>query len=78
MYGQSGDDLLVENDHYALVYNNSLGGTYELLRRVSEEICKFDDVAELKDDIWYDHFLPLLTESSKLQMSSCHRVPPCL
>lgn len=32
---QSGDDLLVENDHYALVYNNSLGGTYELLRRVS-------------------------------------------
>lgn len=37
---QSGDDLLVENDHYALVYNNSLGGTYELLRRVSEEDIK--------------------------------------
>lgn len=37
---QCGDDLLVENDHYALVYNNSLGGTYELLRRVSEEDIK--------------------------------------
>ena len=31
-------------------------------REFYEEICKFDDVAELKDDIWYDHFLPLLTE----------------
>lgn len=25
-------------------------------REFYEEICKFDDVAELKDDIWYDHF----------------------
>ena len=34
---QHGDDLLVENDHYAIVYNNTVGGTYELLRRVSEQ-----------------------------------------
>ena len=32
----SGDSLLAENDNYAVVYNNSVGGTYELLRRVSE------------------------------------------
>ena len=31
-----GDSLLAENAHYAVVYNNSVGGTYELLRRVSE------------------------------------------
>lgn len=32
----SGDSLLAENENYAVVYNNSVGGTYELLRRVSE------------------------------------------
>lgn len=31
-----GDSLLAENEHYAVVYNYSVGGTYELLRRVSE------------------------------------------
>lgn len=31
-----GDSLLAENENYAVVYNNSVGGTYELLRRVSE------------------------------------------
>lgn len=32
-----GDDLLIENDHYAVVYNNQVGGTYEILRKVTEE-----------------------------------------
>ena len=31
-----GDDLLDENDHYAVVYNNSVGGTYEVFRKLSE------------------------------------------
>lgn len=31
------DDILDENDNYAVVYNNSVGGTYELLRKVSKE-----------------------------------------
>lgn len=35
-----GDSLLAENDDYAIVYNNSVGGTYELLRRVSEQDIK--------------------------------------
>lgn len=32
-----GDDLLDENDYYAVVYNNSVGGTYEIMRKVSEQ-----------------------------------------
>ncbi len=32
-----GDDLLDENDHYAVVYNNSVGGTYEVFRKLSEQ-----------------------------------------
>ncbi len=32
-----GDDLLDENDHYAVVYNASVGGTYEVFRKISEE-----------------------------------------
>ena len=31
-----GDDLLDENDHYAVVYNNNVGGTYEVFRKVNE------------------------------------------
>ena len=31
-----GDDLLDENDHYAVVYNNSVGGTYEVFRKLNE------------------------------------------
>lgn len=31
-----GDNMLVEDEHYAVVYNNSLGGTYNILRKVSE------------------------------------------
>lgn len=36
----AGDSLLAENEDYAIVYNNSVGGTYELLRRVSEQDIK--------------------------------------
>lgn len=32
-----GDDLLVENEHYAVVYNPSVGGTYDVMRKVSGE-----------------------------------------
>lgn len=32
-----GDDLLVENKHYAVVYNPSVGGTYDVMRKVSAE-----------------------------------------
>ncbi|MDD4534571.1 MAG: zincin-like metallopeptidase domain-containing protein, partial [Prevotella sp.] len=32
-----GDDLLDENDYYAVVYNNSVGGTYEIMRKVPEQ-----------------------------------------
>ena len=33
----SGDDILDEDDNYAVVYNNSVGGTYSLMRKVSKE-----------------------------------------
>ncbi len=32
-----GDDILDEDDNYAVVYNNSVGGTYELMRKVTKE-----------------------------------------
>jgi len=32
-----GDVLLDENDYYAVVYNNSVGGTYEIMRKVPEQ-----------------------------------------
>ena len=32
-----GDCLLVEDAHYAVVYNPTVGGTYEIMRRVSEQ-----------------------------------------
>ena len=33
----SGDELLDEDDRYAVVYNNSIGGTYSVFRVVSED-----------------------------------------
>lgn len=32
----AGDDILCEDDRYAVVYNNSVGGTYDILRKVTE------------------------------------------
>ena len=32
-----GDDLLVENEHYAVIYNPSVGGTYDVMRKVTAE-----------------------------------------
>lgn len=41
-----GDVLLDEDDYYAVVYNNSVGGTYEIMRKVTEQnvrnaICRY-------------------------------------
>ena len=33
----SGDDILAEDDNYAVVYNSSVGGTYDLMRKVTKE-----------------------------------------
>lgn len=38
-----GDDLHVEDEHYAVVYNPTVGGTYDVMRKVSAE--------EIKDNI---------------------------
>ena len=38
-----GDDLLVEDELYAVVYNPTVGGTYDVMRKVSTE--------EIKDNI---------------------------
>lgn len=32
-----GDDILAEDDNYAVVYNSSLGGTYDLMRKVTKQ-----------------------------------------
>ena len=32
-----GDDLLIEDEHYAVVYNPTVGGTYDVIRKVSAE-----------------------------------------
>lgn len=31
-----GDDVLIDDENYAVIYNNSVGGTYNLLRKYSE------------------------------------------
>lgn len=58
-----GDDLLIEDEHHAVVYNNTVGGTYDVLRKVSEQdvrdaITRYglpdkpsDDVKALADDM---------------------------
>lgn len=33
----SGDEILDEDDNYAVVYNDSVGGTYDLMRKVTKE-----------------------------------------
>ena len=33
----SGDDILAEDDNYIVVYNNSVGGTYDLMRKVTKQ-----------------------------------------
>ena len=33
----NGDDILNEDDNYAVVYNGSVGGTYDLMRKVTKE-----------------------------------------
>lgn len=32
-----GDDILAEDDNYAVVYNSSVGGTYDLIRKVTKQ-----------------------------------------
>lgn len=32
-----GDDVLIEDDQYAVVYNASVGGTYDIMRKVTKE-----------------------------------------
>ncbi len=32
-----GDDLLIEDEHHAVVYNNVVGGTYDVMRKVTEQ-----------------------------------------
>lgn len=32
-----GDDILAEDDNYAVVYNSSVGGTYDLMRKVTKQ-----------------------------------------
>lgn len=36
MTPEYGDDVLIDDENYAVVYNNSVGGTYNLLRKYSE------------------------------------------
>ena len=35
-----GDDVLTEDNDYAVIYNNSVGGTYEIFRKVNEQEVK--------------------------------------
>ncbi len=32
-----GDDIIAEDDNYAVVYNSSIGGTYDLMRKVTKQ-----------------------------------------
>ena len=50
-----GDDLLTENEYYAVVYNSPVGGTYDLLKKYSEnelreEIERLGDIGDNPSD----------------------------
>lgn len=46
-----GDDILAEDDNYAVVYNSSLGGTYDLMRKVTkQDIIDNIDIYGLESD----------------------------
>lgn len=65
------DVLLDEDDYYAVVYNNSVGGTYEILRKVSEQEVRSmieryglpdtvsKDVKEVAKDMVADQFVAM-------------------
>lgn len=51
-----GDDILAEDDNYAVVYNSSLGGTYDLMRKVTkqdiiENIDRYGLESDASDDV---------------------------
>ena len=74
-----GDDLLIEDEHHAVVYNNTVGGTYDVLRKVSEQdvrdaITRYglpdkpsDDVKALADD------MGITLEEELAERSGMHR-----
>ena len=39
-----GDDLLIEDQHFAVVYNGSVGGTYDVMLKYTEQ--KFETISE--------------------------------
>lgn len=51
-----GDDILAEDDNYAVVYNSSLGGTYDLMRKVTKQdiidnIDRYELESDASDDV---------------------------
>ena len=52
----SGDDILAEDDNYAVVYNSSVGGTYDLMRKVTKQdiidnIVRYGLESDASDDV---------------------------
>lgn len=69
-----GDSLVNEDKHYAVVYNNSVGGTYEVYRKVSEqEIKKNIERYGLPDDATHD--VKQLASAAKKEALSNIEVP---
>ena len=51
-----GDDILAEDDNYAVVYNSSVGGTYDLMRKVTKQdiidnIERYGLESDVSDDV---------------------------
>ena len=77
-----GDDLLDEDDRYAVVYNNSIGGTYSIFRKITEEDVRravvengldpyaSADVREVFDRYWAEK-----TANEKIEETKQHRPP---
>lgn len=73
----AGDDLLAEDDHYAVVYNNRVGGTYEILRKVTEQdvreaINRYGLPNDATDDVKKVATAMTAEEFAKMEQ---HRVP---
>lgn len=52
-HSYDGDDVVTENDDYAVVYNGEVGGTYDLLKKVSENDIR--EKVEREGGLEYNH-----------------------
>lgn len=75
-----GDDLLDEDDHYAIVYNGSVGGTYDLMRKVTKQeildnIQRYGLNSDATDDVKKIAYEDIARQFSEIKKSPSFEMP---